>query len=146
MSSSKPTFLIVPGAWHPSSAYQLLADQLNTSNFTAVIATHPSLNSKEPLSATSAQDTQVVRAILLSLLDKTEDVVLVAHSYGGVSGSGAAHGLSKISRVNAGKRNGVIGIVYIAGFLIPSGANMSSLMGTPAYMLPNQVSSECILS
>ncbi|EPE30397.1 alpha/beta-Hydrolase [Glarea lozoyensis ATCC 20868] len=137
MSVSKPTFLIVPGAWHPSSAYQILADQLNAANCTAVIATHPSLNSKEPSSVTCAQDAQAVRSVLLSLLDKNEDVVVVAHSYGCVTGSGAAYGLSKASRAKAGKRSGVIGIVCIAGFLLHGGANMSS-MKPPAYVLLDQ--------
>lgn len=60
--------------------------------------------------------------------------------YGGVSASGAAHGLSKVSRAKAGKGSGVLGIVYIAGFLIPTGLNMDGMIGPPPYLVPNQVS------
>ena len=140
MSVSKPTIIIVPGAWHAPSSYDKLAEELKAANFTALIASHPSLNSKDPKSVSCTQDTAAVRSILLPLLDKGEDVVLVAHSYGGVSASGAAHGLSKVSRAKAGKESGVLGIVYIAGFLIPTGLNMDGMIGPPPYLIPNQVS------
>ena len=113
MATSKPTFVIVPGAWHQSSCYETLANHLEAFNFSVLIATHPSLNSAESLTATSAQDTEAVRNVLLPLIeDQAKNVMLVTHSYGGVSGSGAAHGLSTVSRAKAGKKGGVVGICF----------------------------------
>jgi len=139
MSISRPIFIIVPGAWHAPSSYEILANHLKATNATVLIAAHPSLNSAQPLTVTCTQDADTVRKLFLPLIeDEEKDVVLVAHSYGGVSGSGAAYGLSKFSRAKAGKRGGVIGIVFIAAFVIPEGASMKGMLGNPPYLLPDQ--------
>lgn len=139
MSPSNPIFIIVPGAWHPSSSYEILANHFKAANLIVLIAHHPSLNSAEPLSVTCTQDAEAVRDVFLPLIEEGNDVVLVVHSYGGITGSGAAYGLSKSSRAKAGKKGGVVGIVYIAAFLVPQGLSMDGTIGPPPYLLLNQV-------
>ena len=55
------------------------------------------------------QDIESNQKMLLHFIEKGEDVVLVAHSYGGISASGAAYVLSELSRLKADKKGGVSG-------------------------------------
>lgn len=92
MSVSKLIFIIVPGAWHPSSSYEILGNHLKAANLIVLIAHHPNLNSAQPLSVTCTQDAEAVRNVFLPLSEEGKDVVLVAHLYGGITRSGAAYG------------------------------------------------------
>lgn len=141
MATFKPIFVIVPGGWHPSSCYEVLAAHLKSANFTTLIASLPSLNSAQPLTATCTKDAEAIRQVLLPLIDEGKEVVLVNHSYGGIPGSGAAHGLSKVSRSKAGKDGGIIGIVYITSFVVPEGVSLVNFGGGehPPYVLRDQV-------
>ncbi|TVY50477.1 hypothetical protein LCER1_G006877 [Lachnellula cervina] len=143
MAEFKPTFLIVPGAWHPSSCYKTLAAHLKAAQFPVLIATHPSLNSAEPSTATTTQDAQAVREILLPLIDdQGKNIVLLTHSYGGVSGSAAAYGLSTASRAKAGKKGGILGIACIAAWRVPEGERLVDMLGgsDPPWLLRDQPS------
>lgn len=46
---------------------------------------------------------------------------MVMHSYAGNPGSGAAYGLSVEEREEAGLKGGVVGLIYMAAFMVPSG-------------------------
>ena len=46
---------------------------------------------------------------------------LVMHSYGGCPGSAAAGGLSKAARTAAGKQGGIIGLIFMCGFIAHEG-------------------------
>lgn len=50
-----------------------------------------------------------------SLLNKGKDVVILAHSYGGVVAGGAAKSLDKPTRKSQGYAAGVVGLTYVAG-------------------------------
>jgi len=141
MSSLKPAIVIVPGAWHPASCYDGLANQLKAADFTVLTATLPSLNPPNPLTATCTEDAKAVRKVILSLLDVGKDVVLVNHSYGGVPGNCAARGLSKATYGKPGV-GGVIGIIHMASFVVPGGTSLVDFGGGthPPYILVNQVS------
>ena len=56
----------------------------------------------------------------MHLIDADEkEIMLVCHSYGGIPGRGAGHGLIKIARAKEEKKGGVTGMRYISGFLVP---------------------------
>lgn len=65
------------------------------------------------------------------------------HSYGGVPGSSAARGLGKVQRVGEGKTGGVVGLIYISGFVLPGGASVADGQGgqLPAWVKQNEVRS-----
>ncbi|MCJ1242798.1 hypothetical protein MMC14_010807, partial [Varicellaria rhodocarpa] len=102
---SKPIFLIVPGAWHPPSCYTTLANHLKAAGYPTNILAYPSLNTKDPLTATCAADAESLRRQLIPVIEKDSGkvVFVVCHSYGGIPGGGAAQGLSKSTRVKEGK-------------------------------------------
>ncbi|CAG8953447.1 hypothetical protein HYFRA_00010196 [Hymenoscyphus fraxineus] len=123
MTTQKPTFLLVHGAWHPPSCYQTLITTLSSS-FPVKTITHLSLNPSDPQTATCSADTNTLRSTLLSLLSAGKEVILLTHSYGGIPGHAAAHGLSRQIYARAGKPGGVIGVINMAAFIIPEGQSL----------------------
>ncbi|KAL8990204.1 MAG: hypothetical protein Q9177_001079 [Variospora cf. flavescens] len=127
---SKITFVIVPGAWHPASLYDEFTSRLRDAGYGAVVATYPSCGSPNPQTATCEQDTDVLRQQCISLIeDGGKELLLVCHSYGGIPGGGAAFGLSKKDRLQEGKEGGVIGLVYMAAFVVPEGISLFDFLG-----------------
>ena len=144
MATPKPTFVIVPGAWHPPSCYDTIVSHLRAAGYPTLVASLPSLNAREPATATCTADAESVRRQVLPLIENEgKDVLLVSHSYGGIPAGGAALGLSKSTRTKDGHRGGIIGMVYISSFVVPEGLSLLGLMGGkhPTYVKENRVSS-----
>ena len=126
----KPTIVIVPGAWHPATLYSDLASQFQTAGYGTIVASHPSLDSKIPETATCQQDTESLRQLCTSLIqEENANILLVCHSYGGIPGGGAASGLSKADRLHEGKSGGIIGLVYLSACIVPKGIPLTEHMG-----------------
>ena len=139
---SKPTVVIVPGAWHPASLYDGFVSRLQEAGYGAVVATYPSVDSPSPKTATCEKDAQAVRQQCLSLIeDESKDLLLLCHSYGGIPGGGAAVGLSKTERVEKGKKGGILGLVYMSAFVVPEGTSLFTFLGEKhaPYVVPNTV-------
>lgn len=130
MASSKPTFVLIPGAWHSSSHYGHLVAHLREAGYPAVSLTLPSVDPQEPKKIEVVTDIAFIREkMLLPLLEDGKDVVLVMHSYGGLPGGAAAKGVSKSERTSEGLLGGVIGLVFIAAFLAREGDSLLSALG-----------------
>lgn len=63
------------------------------------------------------------------LSDDGKEVVVVAHSYGGMVGAGAVKGLERIARHKAGKSGGVIMLVYMTAFVAKAGTSLLDMLG-----------------
>ena len=112
------TIVIIPGAFHSPSHYGELIAQLHRAGYSTLCLALPTLNPQNPHTADVAGDTAFIRdKILFPLLEAGQDTLLVMHSYGGIPGSCAAKGLSKVERKCQGHTGGIIGIVYIASVL-----------------------------
>jgi pimeloyl-ACP methyl ester carboxylesterase len=92
---SRPTVVLVHGAWADSSSWAATARELRGDGFRTV--------SPELALTSLADDVATVRAALDEMAGQK---VLVAHSYGGMVISAAAYG-----------RGDVVGLVYAAGFV-----------------------------
>ncbi|KAJ5210070.1 hypothetical protein N7491_009882 [Penicillium cf. griseofulvum] len=135
------TILFVPGAWITPAFYQPFIHALSHAHYDVHYAGYPSLDPKEPLTATCQVDSDAVTNILHSLVeDEGKDVVVFMHSYGGMPGSAAASGLSKVQRVQEGKTGGVIGLLYLGAFVVPEGHSCAGLQGgnLPPWILLDQ--------
>ncbi len=76
-----------------------------------------------------AVDAAAIRAnILTPRIAAGEEIVLVMHSYGGAPGSCAAVGASKEDLQASGKIGGIIGLIYLAGFLLREGDSLIDLL------------------
>ncbi|KAE8409771.1 Alpha/beta hydrolase family-domain-containing protein [Aspergillus pseudonomiae] len=118
--SNTPTIIIVPGSWHCPKHYKYLIDGLAKFNYEAVGVTLPSVNSSPP-HASWDQDAQAVREVIMKSLDSGNDVILVAHSFGGVAMSEAVKGLGKKAREEQGLKGGVVRLIYMCAMALPEG-------------------------
>lgn len=71
-----------------------------------------------------------------------KEVVVIAHSYGGIPAAGAAYGLSKTTRRQDSKKGVVIGLIYVSAFVVPKGRSLVEFLGGKhaPYLIPDQVS------
>lgn len=121
MTSSKPTLLLIHGAFGTPTAWDKLVPFLERAGYNIVRATYPSANPEIPSEAAAKNDIEHVRKeFLLPLIEQEhKDVIIAVHSFGGIVGGGAAVGLSKGDRLAQSLKGGVLGLIYIAGVCKP---------------------------
>lgn len=122
---SKPVIVIVPGAWHRPKHYQRINDGLQKFQYEAVGVTLPSVDSKPPLTSWD-KDAEAAREVILKSLDAGKDVIVIAHSYGGVVMSEAVKGLGKNAREEQGLGAGVVRLIYMCAIAPQEGQSLQS--------------------
>jgi pimeloyl-ACP methyl ester carboxylesterase len=120
---SKPTVVLIPGAWHVAEHYSLLTPCLNDAGYETLPLTLPSSGS-DPAIPDFTPDVEEVRRNVIPLLDAEKNVIVVMHSYGGIPGSSAMKGLSKTDREAVGKPGGVTALVYLCAWMLDEGVSM----------------------
>ncbi|CAI7625443.1 unnamed protein product [Penicillium glandicola] len=124
----KPTFVFSLGAWLTPIVFDALRDRLNTLGYPSKCPAHPSIGA-EPPSLTLEDDVASMRRVLTTLADEGKDIVLVAHSYGGVVASAASEGVVKHVRAEIGKPGGIVKVVYLAAFALDKGQSLLGVLG-----------------
>ena len=125
-----PTFVLIPGAWHSPSHYDLLTKRLDSAGYPSFSRRLPSVDSPNPNEVSTTTDADFIRDTLLRpLLDSGKDVILVMHSYGSIPGTAAAVGLSRAERRSAGLGGGIVGLIFIAAFIAKEGDSPKSIGG-----------------
>lgn len=119
--SSRPVFVVVPGASQSPAAYGYLLHLLQVKGYGAFSALLPSVGATEQV--TAEDDAEYVRSRMLRpILDiEQHDVIVVSHSYSSIPASAAARGLGKADRVTAGKTTSVLGHIFIAAIAAKGG-------------------------
>lgn len=117
---SKPTFVLVPGAWHKADIYSAVAESLQKHGYPSVLLPLPSAGATPPHQDFDG-DVAAIRDALNELVSDNKEVVLVVHSYTGLPGGEAPKGLAKKDREAKGLEGGVIRYVVINGFATPAG-------------------------
>ncbi len=130
---SKPTFVLLHGAWHSPKCWNSLIGQLDKLGYPAIAPALPSSGSSPPTPDWS-QDIQTIRSTVSDLVAE-HDVVVVLHSFSGMTGGTALEGLDKQACEARGLKGGVIRLVYIVAFLVPEGFQHSP-HGTRDNMIP----------
>lgn len=129
MSPTKPTIVIVPGAWQLTSAFAPFADLLRSSGYETEVVAMPSVGGTQLPLTGLPEDIAAVRAVVQPLVDAGRELVLLTHSAGGVSGGGAVKGLDLKTRKEAGLPGGVARIIYMAAFMVPKGSSLLQMLG-----------------
>ncbi|KAI7784922.1 alpha beta-hydrolase [Diaporthe eres] len=129
MSHTKPTIVIVPGAWQLTSAFAPFADLLRSKGFDTEIVDMPSVGGTELPLTGLPEDIAAVRAVIQPLVEARRELVLLTHSAGGVSGGGAVKGLDLKTRKEAGLPGGVVRVIYMAAFMVPKGSSLLQMLG-----------------
>jgi pimeloyl-ACP methyl ester carboxylesterase len=124
--SSKPTLVLVPGAWHTPEAWNKVTSLLEAKDYKCIPVILPSTLSNP--STTFFDDIEAVRDAILSETRQGRNVVVVVHSYGGAVGCSAVKGTSSSSETSGR----VIGIASMASGFGPSGVSfIDGLGGSP---------------
>jgi hypothetical protein len=117
---SKPTIVMVPGAWHRPEIYTGVVEYLSQYGYPTVCLPLPSVGAEPPHEDFSG-DVKGIRNCVTQLVSKDENVVLVVHSGTSLPGSEALKGLGKREREGNGLNGGVIRYVVMSGFAMPEG-------------------------
>ncbi|KAI1270037.1 alpha/beta-hydrolase [Xylariaceae sp. FL1019] len=115
----KPVFVLLHGAWHSPKCWSRLIAELDATGHTAVAPSLPSSGSVPP-TPDCAGDIQVIQKTVSGLVTE-HNVVIVAHSFSGMTAGTALYGLDKESCLAKGLKGGVVRLVYICAFLVPEG-------------------------
>jgi hypothetical protein len=147
--SSRPVFVLVPGASQTPAAYGYLLHLLQCKGYGAFSALLPSVGATEPV--TAADDAEYVRSrMLLPLLDIEErNVIVISHSYSGIPASAAALGLGKAERIAEGKKASVLGQIFIAAVVTKGGDGLDLVANFGGQLPPHirvDVNNHCFLS
>ncbi|PNP52199.1 hypothetical protein THARTR1_07408 [Trichoderma harzianum] len=122
--SPKPHVFVIPGANHPGSVMNLFIQSLEAAGFSAETTTNRSAGNA---GITVQDDVAHVQSLLIPQIDAGKDVVVVAHSYGGVVGAGVIAGLDKRGREARGLKGGIVGIICITALLITPDKSVSEM-------------------
>lgn len=128
----KTSFIIVPGSFATVPLYDSLVAVLREQGHDARAINLPSANDGSVLPPpTGEDDAKHIRKEITANLDSEtgpSDVVVLLHSYSGVPGSSALEGLSRADRSAEGKTTAVVGVLYLASFVLPLGESNRSWM------------------
>ena len=143
--SSKPTIVLVSGAFHIPAHFSELIKLLQAAGYKTVAEKNPSCDAANAFVQDVNADIAALREnVLLPQINAGKEVVLVMHSYGGKPGAAAATGLSKAELSAAGKPGGIVGLIFIAAFIAQEGESLLSKL--PGQKLePWQVYDVCLV-
>jgi pimeloyl-ACP methyl ester carboxylesterase len=133
--SDKVTLVFIPGSWHKPSCYDKIVAILHkTYNLRTVSITLPSTQGDPE--ATFKDDLDAARQAVSEEVGKGRNVIVVAHSYGGLIGSSVVKGFTLTQSAkedNIQSQQGhVTGLVLIAtGFALTGVAFMDPFFGHP---------------
>ncbi|KAI3342586.1 Alpha/Beta hydrolase protein [Ustulina deusta] len=139
-SSVLPLIVLVPGAFGTPAGFDKMIPHLN--GLQTHPGAYPSCNPPDPMNANCSDDVSALRRTLLSLLDQQRDLVVLAHSYGGVVAGGATKDLDKESRKAQGHTSAVVGLFYVVGNITLDGECLIEAVGGtyPPFIKPDKPS------
>ncbi|KAK5123960.1 hypothetical protein LTR85_002157 [Meristemomyces frigidus] len=129
---SRPSLVLVRGLWHCPAHFDKLTKILEEHGYKCVPVSLPSTQSSDLPPATLADDTKAVRDTVKGELDTGNNVVVVAHSYGGTPTNNGLQGLDKKTRTEAAAGTAVTEIAFLCAIPLPAGVSfITGLGGSP---------------
>ncbi|OGM42347.1 hypothetical protein ABOM_007906 [Aspergillus bombycis] len=122
MDPSKPTLLLISGAWHTPKSYSKFTQALRNNGYEVHVPRLPSMNGANPPNADLTTDTDLIHGYVESLVFAGRTVVVIMHSYGGQVGTNAVLDLGLNGRKKRGLTGGVSHLVYMCASLFTEGA------------------------
>lgn len=128
-SPRKPTVVLIPGSFINSAYYTPTIQPLRDAGVTVHLLDPPCYYSKKPgPPPTMYDDASFIASFVSKLADASEEIVLVAHSYGGAPASESLAGLSLLERQKHGKPGGVVRLAYITAVVPKVGNGLADTM------------------
>ena len=131
----KPTILIVPGGFTLPELYNEVTSHISSKGYPVHALHLPSVGYKTDHPGTMQDDAAFISSEISKHANQGKDVVLVAHSYGGVPATESTKGLSKLQRQQHGNAGGLVRLAYISSIILPVGESDASVI-MPDNMLP----------
>ncbi|KAF3013688.1 hypothetical protein E8E14_001102 [Neopestalotiopsis sp. 37M] len=132
MAQQIPTVLFVHGSWHTPWHFTRIREIFEDAGYPTACPRQPSVGALPPVGL--LEDARCIRDELERLVSEDKDVIVVAHSYGGVVTTQAVEKIfSKKNRLENGQRGGVLSLVYMCAFMLSMD---TSLAGTFEGKLP----------
>ena len=131
----KPTILIVPGGFTLPAVYSDEISHVESDGYTIQALHLPSVDYKTDVPGTMQDDAAFIASEISKHANEGKDVVLIAHSYGGLPATESTKGLSKVERKREGKPGGLVRLAYISCLILPVGESDVSVI-MPDNMLP----------
>ena len=125
---SKPTLVLVHGSWHCPQHWDPLIKVLEEQGYKCATVGLPSTQSPDLPPANLTDDTTAVRKAVLVELERN-NVVVVAHSFGGCPTNNALEDLDHASRTRDGASTAVLAIAFIASIPLPQGLSFLQILG-----------------
>jgi pimeloyl-ACP methyl ester carboxylesterase len=136
---TKPTIIVIPGSFSLLSPYATVISGLESHGY-PVHGIELETVGRRDKAPGMYDDAAKVAKLALQLADAGKDVVLVAHSYGGLVACEAAKGLAQSVREKEGKQGGIVRIVFVASVVPREGQSMRDVMGdAPADIIALEV-------
>ena len=128
--TTKPEFIIVPGAWHSPESFNSTTILLQHAGYTVHGIFLPSVGASPPLQSFNP-DVSVIQDAINKVLSSGNDVVMIYHSYGGVPGSEALGEYLKTLETGEKKEGwGIVRrLVYCCAFVLPEGGSLMAALG-----------------
>lgn len=129
--SSQPTLVFIPGAWHRPTCYGPIIKLLEPKLKCVAVSLPSTANNPE---ATFKDDLDAAREVISAETSNGRNVVVIAHSYGGMVGNSAIKGFAKPKDAKNSKQQSgyVIGLILIAsGFTLTGLTFMDPFFGRP---------------
>ena len=135
-NTGKPTVLLVHGSWHTPKHYRRQLDVLEKNGFPTSCPLQPSVGQPPPMGL--IEDAQAIRDELTRLIEtEGKDVIVVAHSYGGVVTTQAVDPpFARQARAARRHSGGVVRLLYVCAFVLPLGESLASMFGDPEHLPP----------
>ena len=133
--SNPPTLVFIPGSWHRPTCFDKTTKLLQEQHQLKCVATTLPSTTGNP-SATFKDDLDAAREAISTETSSGRNVIVVAHSYGGMVGNSAIKGFAqsqdKTESPTPSTTGHVIGLILIAsGFTLTGLAFMDPFMGRP---------------
>ncbi|KAF5000101.1 hypothetical protein FDECE_11287 [Fusarium decemcellulare] len=116
--TDKPVLLVVTGAWHPPKCYEGLQNELKSLGYDCVVPKMPTIG-VDSHGVTWEADKAKILETAEPFFAEGREVVLIAHSYGGIPATAATQGQGTHERAEQGLKGGFHSIMFMAAFAIP---------------------------
>lgn len=127
----KPVIMIVHGAWHQPLHYTNLLNSLQTKGYTIRVPALATAGWDQSVSGRSvSDDVAILKSTMKEYLQVGKELVVVCHSFGGISATASVVGETVPERQARGDTGGVKAVVFLAAFAPPSaGLSLVDIIG-----------------
>jgi pimeloyl-ACP methyl ester carboxylesterase len=119
MTESLPSIVVVPGAYHQPLHYASFMELLLKNGFVDVVASRLASAALDPPEEAFADDVRLLRTEITQRLDAGQNLVILAHSYGGVVTTEALVGMP-------GALERVKGIIFLSALVPETGESVAT--------------------